>query len=49
MTLADGYRFADKIHSAGRAIVWSGGREDAESYWQQLDGAGLTMAPLESA
>jgi ATP-dependent Clp protease adaptor protein ClpS len=49
VTLADGYRFADKIHHAGRAIVWSGGREDAEGYWQELDGAGLTMAPLESA
>ena len=49
VSLADGYRFADKIHNAGRAIVWSGAREDAEGYWQQLDGAGLTMAPLEPA
>ncbi|MDQ6803798.1 MAG: ATP-dependent Clp protease adaptor ClpS [Actinomycetota bacterium] len=48
VTLADGYRFADKIHNTGRAIVYSGTREDAEGYWQQLDGAGLTMAPLES-
>ena len=31
----------------GCAIVWSGPREDAETYWEQLDGAGLTMAPLE--
>jgi ATP-dependent Clp protease adaptor protein ClpS len=48
-TLADGYRLADHIHNTGCAIVWSGPREDAELYWEQLDGAGLTMAPLESA
>ena len=47
VTLAEGYRFADRIHKTGCAIVWSGPREEAESYWQQLDGAGLTMAPLE--
>ncbi len=49
VTLADGYRFADRIHNTGCAIVWSGGREDAECYWELLDDAGLTMAPLESA
>jgi ATP-dependent Clp protease adaptor protein ClpS len=27
--------------------VWSGPREPAEHYWQQLKEAGLTMAPLE--
>ena len=48
MTLADGYRFADRIHNTGCAIVWSGPREDAELYWESLDDAGLTMAPLES-
>ena len=47
VTLAEGYRFADRIHHSGCAIVWSGSREDAEMYWQQLDLAGLTMAPLE--
>ncbi|HET9124908.1 MAG TPA: ATP-dependent Clp protease adaptor ClpS [Solirubrobacteraceae bacterium] len=47
VSLADGYRSADRIHNRGLAIVWSGAREDAESYWSQLDGAGLTMAPLE--
>ncbi|HSO98337.1 MAG TPA: ATP-dependent Clp protease adaptor ClpS [Solirubrobacteraceae bacterium] len=47
-TLAQGYRLADRIHHQGLAIVWSGPREDAESYWQALDGAGLSMAPLES-
>ena len=48
VTLAQGYRLADRIHNSGCAIVWSGAREDAEMYWEQLDGAGLTMAPLES-
>jgi ATP-dependent Clp protease adaptor protein ClpS len=47
--LAEGYRLADRIHRTGCAIVWSGAREDAESYWESLDGAGLTMAPLEAA
>jgi ATP-dependent Clp protease adaptor protein ClpS len=49
VSLADGYRFADRIHRSGCAIVWGGAREDAESYWERLDGAGLTMAPLENA
>ena len=48
VTLADGYPLADRIHNTSCAIVWSGPREDAELYWEQLDGAGLTMAPLES-
>jgi ATP-dependent Clp protease adaptor protein ClpS len=48
VTLAQGYRFADKIHNSGCAIVWSGAREDAEDYWEALDGAGLSMAPLEN-
>ncbi|HEY2160160.1 MAG TPA: ATP-dependent Clp protease adaptor ClpS [Solirubrobacteraceae bacterium] len=48
VTLAEGYRFADRIHNSGQAIVWSGPREDAEQYWQRLDAAGLTMAPLEA-
>jgi ATP-dependent Clp protease adaptor protein ClpS len=37
---------ANKIHSAGQARVWSGPREQAELYWEQLQEAGLTMAPL---
>jgi ATP-dependent Clp protease adaptor protein ClpS len=45
--LADGYRMADQIHTKGCAIVWSGPREDAESYWEQLDDAGLSLGPLE--
>jgi ATP-dependent Clp protease adaptor protein ClpS len=47
VTLADGYRIADKIHNSGCAIVWSGAREDAEIYWERLDSAGLSMGPLE--
>jgi ATP-dependent Clp protease adaptor protein ClpS len=42
-----GYAIANRIHSAGRAIVWSGQKEPAELYWEQLRDAGLTMAPLE--
>ena len=42
-----GYRFADRIHNTGQATVWSGHREPAELYWEQLSDAGLTMAPLE--
>ncbi len=45
--LDQGHRIADRIHNSGQAIVWSGPREPAEHYWEQLDGAGLTMAPLE--
>jgi len=47
VSLADGYRFADRIHNSGSALVWGGPREDAAQYWDQLDAAGLTMAPLE--
>ena len=42
-----GLRIADRIHSAGRAIVWSGHKELAELYWSGLRDSGLTMAPLE--
>ncbi|HUZ83304.1 MAG TPA: ATP-dependent Clp protease adaptor ClpS [Gaiellales bacterium] len=42
-----GLRLADRIHTAGRAIVWRGHREPAELYWTELRGQGLTMAPLE--
>jgi ATP-dependent Clp protease adaptor protein ClpS len=42
-----GLRLADRIHSSGRAIVWSGHREAAELYWSALSASGLTMAPLE--
>ena len=42
-----GLSLANRIHSTGRAIVWSGHRERAEHYWSQLEAHGLTMAPLE--
>jgi ATP-dependent Clp protease adaptor protein ClpS len=49
MTVARGYDIADRIHLAGLAIVWTGHKELAEHYWEQLLDAGLTMAPLEHA
>jgi ATP-dependent Clp protease adaptor protein ClpS len=49
VSLEQGHRLADQIHNSGLAIVWSGAREPAEHYWDQLDSAGLTMAPLERA
>ena len=49
VSLAVGYAFADRIHNAGQAVVWSGLREPAELYWEQLRDQGLTMAPLEQA
>ena len=42
-----GYAMADQIHRTGQAIVWTGQKEPAELYWEQLNDAGLTMAPLE--
>ena len=47
ISVAQGYQLADRIHTAGLALVWSGIQEVAEHYWQQLQEAGLTMAPLE--
>ena len=47
VTPDQGKAIADRIHNTGQAIVWSGQRELAEHYWEQLKGAGLTMAPLE--
>jgi ATP-dependent Clp protease adaptor protein ClpS len=42
-----GLRIADKIHNSGQSVVWSGHRELAELYWNELKNRGLTMAPLE--
>jgi len=42
-----GLRFANRIHASGQAMVWSGHKELAELYREQLQGLGLTMAPLE--
>lgn len=49
VTIARGHEIADAIHTTGQAIVWSGAREPAEHYWEQLREAGLTLAPLERA
>ena len=49
VNLDKGYAIADRIHNTGLAIVWSGHREPAELFWEQLRDAGLTMAPLERA
>jgi ATP-dependent Clp protease adaptor protein ClpS len=42
-----GMALANEIHNKGQALVWSGHRETAELYHAQLEGYGLTMAPLE--
>jgi ATP-dependent Clp protease adaptor protein ClpS len=42
-----GMALANRVHNTGQAIVWSGEREPAELYHSQLEGYGLTMAPLE--
>ena len=47
VSLDQGHRMAETIHNSGQAIVWSGDKEVAELYWEQLKDAGLTMAPLE--
>jgi ATP-dependent Clp protease adaptor protein ClpS len=47
VSIESGYRLADTIHNSGQATVWTGPREPAELYWEQLEAAGLTMAPLE--
>jgi ATP-dependent Clp protease adaptor protein ClpS len=47
VSVPGGYEYANRIHNSGLATVWSGHREPAELYWEQLADAGLTMAPLE--
>lgn len=47
VSVQNGYQIADTIHNSGLAIVWTGMKETAELYWEQLSEAGLTMAPLE--
>lgn len=49
VSVARGHEIAETIHNSGQAIVWSGAREPAEHYWEQLSEAGLTLAPLERA
>jgi ATP-dependent Clp protease adaptor protein ClpS len=47
ISLQRGLEIANVIHGSGQAIVFTGQKELAEHYWEQLKGAGLTMAPLE--
>ena len=47
VTFERGLALADRIHTKGLAVVWTGHREQAELYWAQLEAFGLTMAPLE--
>ena len=47
LSYGNGMAYANTIHNTGQAIVWSGMKEPAEHYWEQLAAAGLTMAPLE--
>lgn len=42
-----GMALANRIHTTGQAVVWSGHQERAELYWTQLRAYGLTMGPLE--
>jgi ATP-dependent Clp protease adaptor protein ClpS len=49
VSLKRGLEIANVIHSSGQAIVFTGEKEIAELYWEQLKAAGLTMAPLEQA
>lgn len=44
-----GMQLANRIHRSGQAIVWTGLKEPAELYWEELNGRGLTMAPLEQS
>ena len=44
-----GMTLANRIHETGLAIVWSGEKEQAELYWEQLRDHGLTLAPLEKS
>ena len=47
VNVSQGYAIADRVHHTGQAVVWTGQREQAELYWEQLRDEGLTMAPLE--
>ena len=49
VTFERGMALADTIHTSGKAVVWTGEKERAELYWEQLAGFGLTMAPLTPA
>ncbi len=47
VTYEQGWSMAQGIDKSGQAIVWTGAKETAELYWEQLRDTGLTMAPLE--
>jgi ATP-dependent Clp protease adaptor protein ClpS len=47
VSFEQGMSLANRIHTSGRAVVWSGHKEQAELYWEQLNAHGLTMAPLD--
>jgi len=49
VTYEQGLSMAQAIDKSGQAIVWTGAKETAELYWEQLRDTGLTMAPLERA
>src|SRR2546423_1014728 len=47
VSFEQGMTLANRIHITGQAVVWSGHREPAELYWENLKELGLTMAPLK--
>lgn len=49
MTPDHAWTLTNQVHFEGLAIVWVGPQEQAELYHEQLQRAGLTMAPLEAA
>jgi ATP-dependent Clp protease adaptor protein ClpS len=49
VTFERGMEFANRIHTSGRAVVFTGHKEQAEHYHEQLEGFGLTLAPLSSS
>lgn len=49
VSLENGLKLANTIHNQGRAVVWSGHRELAELYHEQLVERRLTMAPLDQS
>ena len=49
VTLADGYRLADRIHNQGCAIVGAAPARTRSPSGTVLTAPGLTMAPLEGA
>ena len=48
VSFEQGLAYANRIHTMGEAVVWSGHHEVAEHYWNGLKRRGLTMAPLEN-